>query len=77
MVGMNSTGLDQIVKEYIEAKYRLILDYCLIEGKMSPDSKGDTGVTGNYRKTPSDKNVFFAVTVNPATRVIQNLQEYT
>jgi len=42
MVGMNSIGLDQIVKEYIEAKYRLILDYCLIEGKMSPDSKGDT-----------------------------------
>ena len=42
MVGMNSIGLDQIVKEYIEARYRLILDYCLIEGKMSPDSKGDT-----------------------------------
>lgn len=74
---MNSSGLDQLVKEYLEAKYRLTLDYFLVEGRMSPDSKGDTGVTGSYRKTPTDKNVFFTVTVNPATRVIQNLQEYT
>ena len=32
--------------------------------------------TGSYRKKAGDKKVFFTVTVNIASRKIQNLQEY-
>ena len=43
---------------------------------MSPDAKGDMGVTGSYRKRAGDKKVFFTATVNLTSRKIQNLQEY-
>jgi len=43
---------------------------------MAPDAQGDMGVTGSYRKKAGDKQVFFTVTVNVASRKIQNLQEY-
>ncbi len=73
---MSPTELEQLVKNYLETNYRLILDYFAIEGKMSPDTNGDMGVTGNYRKTASGKNVYFTVTVNLASREVKNLQEY-
>ncbi|HKZ42740.1 MAG TPA: hypothetical protein VJ044_17385 [Candidatus Hodarchaeales archaeon] len=73
---MNSSGLDQLLKDYLEAKFGSDLDYFAIEGRMSPDAKGDMGVTGTYRKTAGDKKVFFTVTVNVTSRKIQNLQEY-
>ncbi len=73
---MNSSGLDQLLKDYLEAKFGLALDYFVIEGQMSPDAKGDVGVTGSYRKKTGDKKVFFTVTVNLTSRKVQNLQEY-
>ena len=74
--GMNSGDLDKLLKDYLEAKFGLALDYFVVEGRMAPDAKGDMGVTGSYRKKAGDKKVFFTVTVNVASRNVQNLQEY-
>jgi len=68
--------LDQVVKDYLEAKFGLTLDYFAIEGRMSPDVNGDIGVTGNYRKKTGDNKVFFTLTVNLESSTISNLQEY-
>jgi len=73
---MSPTELEQLLKNYLETNYRLILDYFEIEGQMSPDANGDMGVTGNYRKKAGDKNIFFTVTVNLISREVKNLQEY-
>ena len=73
---MNSGELDRLLKDYLEAKFGLTLDYFIVEGRMAPDAQGDMGVTGSYRKKGGDKKVFFTVTVNVASRKIQNLQEY-
>jgi len=73
---MNSGELDRLLKDYLEAKFGLPLDYFMIEGRMTPDANGDMGVTGGYRKKAEDKKVLFTVTVNVASRKIQNLQEY-
>ena len=76
MMAMSSGELEQLVKDFLEAKFGLALDYFKIEGQMTPDANGDIGVTGTYRKRTGDKNVFFTVTVNLASRKLQNLQEY-
>ncbi len=73
---MNSSALEQLLKDYLEEKYRLVLDYFAIEGQMSADAEGNMGVTGNYRKAAGDKTVFFTATVNLNSRKIENLQEY-
>jgi len=73
---MNSGNLDQLLKDYLEARFGLALDYFVIEDRMSPDINGDAGVTGNYRKKAGDKDVFFTLTVNLDSREISNLQEY-
>jgi hypothetical protein len=73
---MNSSGLDQLLKDYLAAKFGSALDYFVIESRMSPDANGDMGVTGSYRKRAGDKNVFFTLTVNLASRKVRNLQEY-
>jgi hypothetical protein len=73
---MNSDELDRLLRSYLEARFGLTLNYFVVEGRMAPDPNGDTGVTGNYRKKAGDKTVFFTVTVNVASRKIQNLQEY-
>ena len=73
---MNASELDQLLRGYLEAKFGLTLDYFMVEGGMAPDTQGDMGVTGSYRKKTGDKKVFFTVTVNIVTRGIQNLQEY-
>jgi len=73
---MNASELDRLLREYLDAKFGLTLDYFMVEGSMAPDAQGDMGVTGSYRKKAGDKNVFFTVTVNVASRRIQNLQEY-
>jgi len=73
---MNSGELDRLLKDYLEAKFGLTLDYFIVEGSMAPDAEGEMGVTGSYRKKVGDKKVFFTVTVNVASRKIQNLQEY-
>ena len=73
---MNSSELDQLLREYLEAKFGLTLDYFMVEGSMAPDAQGDMGVTGSYRKKAGDKKVFFTVTVNVTSLKIQNLQEY-
>jgi hypothetical protein len=74
--GMNSGELDRLLKEYIEAKFGLALDYFIVEGRMAPDAEGNMGVTGSYRRKAGDKKVFFTVTVNVASRKVRNLQEY-
>lgn len=74
---MNSTDLDRLVKQYLEARLGLALNYFVIEGRGSPDTNGDMGVTGTYRKKAGDKNVFFTLTVNLASSTVKNLQEYT
>lgn len=76
IVGMNSSNLDKLLKDHLEAKFGLALDYFVLEGRMAPDAKGDMGVTGSYRKRAGDRNVFFTVTVNLTSLRIQNLQEY-
>lgn len=76
MLGMQSSDLDKLLKDHLEAKFRSTLDYFVIEGRMAPDAKGDMGVTGSYRKRAGDKNVFFTATVNLTSLKIQNLQEY-
>ena len=73
---MSSSELEQLIKDFLEAKFGVALDYFVIEGRMAADANGNTGVTGTYRKRTGDKNVFFTVTVNLASRKIQNLQEY-
>lgn len=73
---MNASALEQLLKDYLEEKYGLVLDYFAIEGQMSADAEGTTGVTGNYRKAAGDKKVFFTATVNLNSRKIENLQEY-
>jgi hypothetical protein len=73
---MSSDDLDQLVRAYLETKIGAPLDYFVIENRMSTDASGDIGMTGNYRKRGSDKNVYFTITVNLATRKIRNLQEY-
>ena len=75
-VVMTSSELDQLLKGYLEAKFGVALDYFAIEGQMSPDAKGDMGVTGNYRKHASEKNFFFTATVNLTSRVVREMQEY-
>jgi hypothetical protein len=74
---MNPTELDQLLKSYLAAKFGSVLDYFVIEGRMSPDATGDVGVPGTCRKRAADKNVFFTVTVNVPLDTIQNLQEYS
>ncbi len=71
-----TSGLNQLIKPYLEARLGSAIDYVEIEGRMSPDAQGDMGVTGNYRKRAGDKNVFFTLTINLVTHKIQNLQEY-
>ena len=73
---MNASELDQLLRGYLESKFGLTLDYFMVEGNMAPDTQGDMGVTGSYRKKAADKKVFFTVTVNVTSRKIQNLQEY-
>jgi hypothetical protein len=73
---MNPSELERLLKDYLETKYQLPLDYFEIEGRMSPDTNGDIGVTGNYRKKTGDKKIFFTVTVNLTSRKVTNLQEY-
>ena len=73
---MDSASLDQLLRGYLEAKYGSSLDYFAIEGRTTPDTHGDVGVTGSYRKEGGDKNVFFTLTVNLNSREITNLQEY-
>ena len=73
---MDASELDRLLREYLEAKFGLVLDYFMVEGSMAPDAEGDMGVTGSYRKKARDKKVFFTVTVNVTSRGIQNLQEY-
>ena len=73
---VNASELDRLLREYLEAKFGLTLDYFMVEGSMAPDTHGDMGVTGSYRKKAGDKKVFFTVTVNVSSRKIQNLQEY-
>ena len=68
--------MEQVVKAFLEAKFGVALDYFAIECQMSPDTNGNMGVTGSYRKRTGDKNVFFTVTINLTSRKIQNLQEY-
>jgi hypothetical protein len=76
VVDMNPNELDQLLKGYLEAKFGAALDFFAIEGQMSPDATGDMGVTGNYRKHASDKNVFFTATVNLTSHIVRNMQEY-
>ena len=76
IAGMDSSDLDKLLKDHLEAKLRSTLDYFAVEGRMAPDEKGDMGVTGSYRKRAGDKNVFFTATVNLTSLKIQNLQEY-
>ena len=57
-----SEDVDRLIREYLETKFGRPLDYFVIEGRMSPNTNGDTGVTGNYRKAATDKNVFYTVT---------------
>jgi hypothetical protein len=73
---MASDAVDQLIKDFLEARLRTSLDYFAIETRMSPDPNGDMGVTGSYRKHSSEKNVFFTATVNSTTHKIRNLQEY-
>jgi len=73
---MNSSELEQLIKDFLEAKFGVALNYFVIEGRMAPDANGNVGVTGTYRKKFSDKNVFFTVTINLTSRKIENLQEY-
>ena len=73
--GMDSE-LEQLIKKFLEAKFGASLDHFVIEGRMAPDTNGNIGVTGTYRKNASGRNVFFTVTVNLTSRKIQNLQEY-
>ena len=73
---MNASELDRLLRGYLEARFGLTLDYFTVEGSMAPDTQGDMGVTGSYRKKAGDKKVFFTVTVNVASCRIQNLQEY-
>ena len=47
---MNASELDQLLRGYLEAKFGLTLDYFMVEGNMAPDTQGDMGVTGSYRK---------------------------
>ncbi|HUK27049.1 MAG TPA: hypothetical protein VLV31_01380 [Candidatus Acidoferrales bacterium] len=68
--------LNQLIRSYLEAKLGSHLDYVALEGQISPDPNGDMGVTGNYRKGPEDKNVFFTITINLVSHKLQNLQEY-
>ena len=76
VLGMSSSELEQVIKDFLETKLGVALDYFSIEGRMSPDTDGNMGVTGTYRKTPGDRNVFFTVTVNLTSHKIQNLQQY-
>ena len=76
LVCMHFSELEQLIRDFLEAKFGVALDYFVIEGQMAPDANGDVGVTGSYRKRPGDKNVFFTVTVNLTSRKIQNLMEY-
>jgi hypothetical protein len=73
---IDSGQVDRLLKDYLEAKLRSTFDYLAIEGKMTPDPNGDIGVTGNYRKKLSDKNIFFTATINVEARTVQNLREY-
>ena len=74
---MTSGDVDQLVKHYLEGRFSAALEYFVIEGHMSPDTNGDMGVTGYYRKKAGDEKVFFTATVNLALSTIKNLQEYT
>lgn len=76
-VTMKRVELDDLVRNYLQTKFGSSLDYFMIEGCMSPDSMGDMGVTGTYRKRAGDKNTFFTLTVNVPSGKLQNLQEYT
>ena len=73
---LSSGELDRLLKDYLEAKFGLTLDYFVVESSMAPDAQGDMGVTGSYRKRAGDKNVFFTATVNLTSHKVRNLQEY-
>ena len=73
---MIPSDLNQLLKNYLEGRLGSTLDYIAVEGQMSPDANGEMGVTGNYRKRPGDKNIFFTVTINLISHQMQNLQEY-
>jgi hypothetical protein len=73
---MASSGLNQLIRSYLEARGGPTLDFVAVEGQMSPDTHGDMGVTGNYRKRVGDKVIFFTLTINLLSHHIQNLQEY-
>ncbi len=74
--GMSSSELEQLIRDSLESKFGVALDYFVIEGRMSPDVNGNMGVTGTYRKGAGDKNVFFTVTLNLTSHKVQNVQEY-
>jgi len=74
--GMASVQLDEMLRDYLETRFGLGLDFFAIEGRMTADAQGDVGVTGNYRKKAGDKNVFFTATVNLPLHTVVNLQEY-
>jgi hypothetical protein len=76
MMAMSSSELEQLIRDFLAAKLGVALGYFAIEGRTSPDANGDVGVTGTYREREGAKNVFFTVTVNLASRTLQNLQEY-
>jgi hypothetical protein len=40
----SSGELDRLLKDYIEAKFGLTLDYFVVESTMAPDAQGDMGV---------------------------------
>ena len=71
-----SGEVDHLLKGYLEAKLRSPLDYFAVEGRMTPDTNGDMGVTGSYRKKASDKTTFFTATINLETGTVKNSQEY-
>jgi len=73
---MASVQLDEMLRDYLEPRFGLRLDFFAIEGRMTADPQGDVGVTGNYRKKAGDKNVFFTATVNLPLHTVVNLQEY-
>jgi hypothetical protein len=73
---MTTRELNQILKSYLEARFKSPLDFFTIEGQMSPDPEGYFGVTGTLRKRAGDKSVYFTATVNLRSGIVQNLQEY-
>ena len=38
---MSSSEVEQLIKGFLEAKFRADLDYFVIEGRMAPDANGN------------------------------------